>query len=314
MNQPIEQFKTKFSLDPMHDSRHRLGQDPHARESLVFMLQLPEEGIAAFVYTWVNGESKAGAALCVYGPGVGPAPIFEKVDGIPVPHGQGFDDWRVGNVRVAHGAALQVADLSYTSAGVSLEYHFEASHPAYNYGSHVDGCPAWLADDRLEQAGKVRGVLRLGEREIAFDTMGHRDHSWGTRDWGIAQHWKWLEAQAGPDTSVHFFDIEALGSNILRGYVQRDGAIAEVTSVDVTFQHDASLKHQAIQAVVVDVLGRTTRVTGTTFALFEFPVSPLATLNEGSMAVEIDGVKGVGHVEMCWPKPYIDYITRSDKT
>lgn len=313
MKNPTEQLKRKFLLDPIHDSRHFLRDDPHARESLVFMLQLPEQDIAAFVYTWVNGESKAGAAFCAYGPGVGGDPIFEVVDGIPVPREQGFNDWRVGKVHVAHGAALQVADLSYAGENVSLEYHFEASHPAYNYGSNVGGCPDWLADDRFEQAGRVRGVLRLGEREIAFDTMGHRDHSWGTRDWGVAQHWKWLEAQTGPDTSVHFYDIQALGRNILRGYVQRDGEIAEVTAVDVTFQHDDKLRHTGMQAVVLDELGRSTRVTGTTYALFEFPVSPLATLNEGSMTVEIDGVKGVGHVEMCWPKSYLDYIGKSSK-
>jgi len=314
MNQPVEQVQTKFSLDPVHDARHRLSDDPLARESLVFMLQLPEENLAAFVYTWVNGESKAGAALCVFGPGAGAAPIFEVVDGIPVPSEQGFDEWCVGKVRVAHGAALQTADVSYSSDEVSLQYHFEATHPAYNYGSHADGCPHWLADDRFEQSGRVSGVLRLGDRAIPFNTMGHRDHSWGTRDWGVAQHWKWLEAQAGPDTSVHFYDIEALGRNILRGYVQRDGKIAEVTSVDVSFQHDALLRHTGIDAVMTDTLGRTTHVRGTTFALFEFKVSPLATLNEGSMSVEIDGVKGVGHVEMCWPQSYLAYMSKTGAT
>lgn len=57
-----------------------------------------------------------------------------------------------------------------------------------------------------------------------------------------------------------------------------------------------------------------TRVTGKTFAFFEFKVSPLATLNEGSMTVEIDGVKGVGHVEMFWPKAYLDYMAQKAAT
>jgi hypothetical protein len=55
-------------------------------------------------------------------------------------------------------------------------------------------------------------------------------------------------------------------------------------------------------------------VRGTTFALFEFKVSPLATLNEGSMSVEIDGVKGVGHVEMCWPQSYLAYMSKTGAT
>lgn len=307
MDNTSQQANKPFNLDPRHDSRHSLADKPLARESLVFMLQLPEHDLAAFVYTWVSGESKAGAAFCIYGPAVGPQPIFDAVDGIAVPRDQGFDDWRVGGVQVRHGAPLQVADVSYTGPQASLEYHFEAMHPAYNYGSHPGGCPSWFADDRFEQSGRVRGVLRFGGREIPFDTFGHRDHSWGSRDWGAAQHWKWLEAQAGSDMAVHVFECNAFGRNILRGYVQRDGKIAEVTAVDTSFEMDADMAHLTQRSVVTDSAGRITTVSGRTFALYEFKVSPLATLNEGSMAVEIDGVPGVGHVEMCWPKSYLEY-------
>lgn len=309
MSKTANQATKPFFLDPLNDRRHSLSDTPNARESLVFMLQLPEHDVAAFVYTWVSGDSKAGAAFCIYGPAVGEQAIFEVVDGIPVPREQGFDDWRVGGVHVRHGEPLRVADVSYIGEGVSLFYHFEAMHPAYNYGSNAGGCPQWFANDRFEQSGRVRGVLRFAGREIPFDTFGHRDHSWGTRDWGIAQHWKWLEAQAAPDVAVHVFECSALGKNTVHGYVQRDGKIAEVTAVDSSFEHDPRLLHKSIRMVVTDSAGRTTTVIGKTYAMFEFKVSPLATLNEGSMSIEIDGVKGVGHVEMSWPKFYIDYLS-----
>ena len=302
----------KFALDPIHDARHKLRADALARESLVFMLQLPEHDVAAFVYTWVSGESKAGTAFCVYGPAVGAAPLFEAVDGISVPFDMGFDDWRVGGCRVRHGKALEVADVSFDGKAARLEYHFKAMHPAYNYGAQIGGCPRWLADDRFEQSGRVKGTLTIGDRKIAFDTFGHRDHSWGTRDWGAAQHWKWLESQAHcserGDLSVHFFDIEAGGRNILRGYVQKDGRIEEVTAVHVNYTNNDRWDHTAIEAVVEDAGGRMTVVRGKTFAIYEFKVNPMATLNEGSMSIEIDGVKGVGHVEMCWPKAYLDFL------
>jgi hypothetical protein len=269
---------------------------------------LPEHDLAAFVYTWVSGESKAGSALCIYGPAVGDEPIFEVVDGLPVPLDHGFDDWRVGGAHVRHGRPLEVADLDYSSDRARLSYHFEAVHPAYNYGSHAEGCPDWVADDRFEQSGRVRGTLQFGGKVIPFDTMGHRDHSWGTRDWGVAQHWKWLEAQAGSDLIVHCWELEFLGERALRGYVQRDGRIAEVTAVRTIFKTDSNLTHTYQESVVEDDAGRSTTVKGTTFASFEFKVSPLATLNECSMLVEIDGRPGVGHVEMCWPKAYLDYI------
>lgn len=302
------QAEARLILDPVHDRRHALRDDPFARESLVFVVQLPKEQIAAFVYTWVNGESKAGAAFCVDGPAVGPEAIFEVADGIAVSKGQGFDDWRVGGAHIRQGEALQTVDVTFAGQRASLEYHFEATHPAYAYGAHRDGCPPWFADDRFEQSGRVRGVLRVGDRDIPFDTMGHRDHSWGTRDWGAAQNWKWLVAQAGPELAVHVYEAQAFGRTIVRGYVHRDGRMAEVTAAEVDFEQDAQMFHTSVTAVVHDDAGRTTTVRGKVFAMYEFHPSPIATMLEGSLTVEIDGAPGVGHLEMAWPKAYLEYM------
>jgi len=298
----------RIFIDPIHDGRHRLRAEALARESLVFMLQLPQEGVAAFVYTWVSGLGKARSAFVVYGPAVGEV-IADFVDGVEVEADRGFDDWTVGRVTVRHGKPFEAAHVTVASGGrATLDYRFEAVHPAYNYGSHPAGCPGWVADERIEQSGRVRGVITLDGREIPFDTMGHRDHSWGTRDWFFSQHWKWLEAQAGADRVVHFWEVEALGRTVLRGYVLRDGQMAEVTGVDVRFEHDAALSHTAVEAVVRDTLGRSTLVKGKTFAAYPFVVSPEITLNESSMAVTIDGHAGVGHVEMAWPSAYLKHV------
>jgi len=299
-------------LAAAHDARHRLRADALARESLVFMLQLPESGLAAFVYTWVNGLGKAGSAFVVYGSEVGEA-VTDFIDGEPVGEEQGFDDWQVGKVTVRHGKPFETAEVIVAPGGrASLEYRFEAVHPPYNYGSHRDGCPGWVADDRIEQSGRVTGVLTLDGRAIPFERWSNRDHSRGTRDWYFSQHWKWLEAQAGPDLVVHFWEVEALGRKVLRGYVLRDGLMAEVTGVDVRFEHDARLAHTAVVADVRDELGRSTLVEGRTFALYPFVVSPQVTLNEGSMSMTIDGAPGVGHVEMCWPSAYLEHVCARD--
>lgn len=302
----------RFSIDPSHDGRHLLKADPVARESLVFMLQLPEHDVAAFVYTWVSGLGKAGSAFVVYGPAVGEV-VTDFCDGIDVPADAGFDDWEVGKVRVRHGRPFEQASVEVVAGGrASLEYAFEAVHPAYDYDSHADGCPGWVAENRIEQSGRVHGVLTLDGRRIPFDTMGHRDHSWGTRDWFFSQHWKWLEAQAGPDLVVHFWQVEAVGRTVLRGYVLRDGQIAEVTDVDVVFEHDAHLTHTSVIASVQDDLGRSTQVIGKTFAMYPFVVSPQMTLNEASMSVSIEGRAGVGHVEMAWPTAYLEHVATRD--
>jgi hypothetical protein len=143
---------------------------------------------------------------------------------------------------------------------------------------------------------------------IPFDTAGHRDHSWGTRHWGIAQHWKWCETQAGPDLAVHFMELHAMGNRLVHGYVWRDGQMAEITDLDVTYEFDEDFWHTSMVAVVTDELARTTTVKGDVFARYVMNPHPMSKNHEGSLALEIEGVPGVGHLEMQWQKPYLDYI------
>jgi hypothetical protein len=296
------------TLDTRHDARHELRPGPFARESLVFMLQLPEADVAAFVYSWVSGEGKAGRAVAVYGEPVAGGPVFEAVDGIAVPADQDFIDWSVGGLSIRHTEPLQRAEVRYASERITLAYDFEAMHPAYAYGSHSGGCPSYLADDRFEQSGRARGVLTIDGREVPFDTFGHRDHSWGTRDWGAAQHWKWIESQAGEDLACHVIEVQAYGERVLRGYLTRDGLTSQVAEAELTYEAEPDLWHTAIRVQARDEAGREMEMRGRTFARIPFPVHPLLHLNEASMAVQIDGQDGVGHVEMAWPPAYLEHV------
>jgi hypothetical protein len=292
------------TLASVHDGRHRLPADPEARESLVWTLQLPDEGVAAFVHSWVDGAGRAGTFTCAYGPAVG-APIFEVVDGLPVPDDQGFHDWRVGPLHVCQGASQAAADVTFDGERVGLDYHFAALHPAYAYGGHPRGCPPFLAADRLEQSGRVTGVLRIDARQVPFDTFGHREHSWGTCDWSFPTHWVRLEAQAEPGIAVHALQVDALGRRELRGYVVKDGLMAEITALDLVTELDERVVHDAVMAAVVDDAGRITDVRLERFGAYDFEVHPLATLNEVSMRASIDGHRGAGHAEMMWLPEYL---------
>ena len=219
------------SLDPAHDARHRLDHTPNARESLAFVVGIAEAQVAFIAYTWVNDQSRAGAALAVFGPGVGGEPIFEACDGIEVPREMGFDSWSVGPMTVRHGEPLVGAEIAFAGERASVSYRFSGMHDAYNYGQSPGGCPWYLADDRFEQSGWVTGTLTIGDREIPFDQTGHRDHSWGTRNWGAIQHWKWIWAQTPAGAAVHVIETIGLGERRVIGYVHKDGVTAEVTAL-----------------------------------------------------------------------------------
>ena len=87
-------------LDPVDDRRHRLRPESLARESLVFTLQLPEQGIAGFVYPRVGADGIAAGVMCVFGEGVPGGAIFEQLKETPVPEQMDFTDWQVGDCSV----------------------------------------------------------------------------------------------------------------------------------------------------------------------------------------------------------------------
>jgi len=296
------------ALDPVHDGRHILADNPLARESIPYVLVLGAEGIVANSYTWVDRAGMAGGIFFMFGPGVGAQPIVEIFDSVAVPPERNFDNWQVGGLQFRQDLKLQHADVAVRSKRAGLTFHFEALHPAYAYGFHARGCPPYVADNRTEQTGRMTGVLDIDGRVIRFDTTGVRDHSWGTRDWQVPQHWKWLHAQAGTETAIHFFQIQALGSVELRGYVLRDGLLAEVTELETDFEVNAQYFHTTISCVIHDSADRVTRLDGTCFGHHAFLPNPHTTLNQGAMHCEIGGKPGTGYVEFQWPTSYLNHI------
>ena len=308
MNTARPQGRTVPELDPIHDGRHQLRNLPLERESVPYVFAIPEQRICAFIYTWVNKDNLAGSIFVAYGPGIGEQPIVEAIDNVEMGPSSNFDDWRVGCVHIKQDLKLDRAEIRVDSKRATLEARFESAHPAYAYGFHPDGCPSYAATNRLEQAGRIQGVLRIDGKAIEFDTTGARDHSWGTRDWETPQHWKWLHAQASSGTCVHFWQINARGRTDLRGYVFKDGCLAEVESVEIEFEVDAAYQQKRIGARVVDRQGRSTAVSGDFFAHYTLIPGPHTTLIEGGLECRIDDVPGAGWVEFMWPTPYLEHL------
>lgn len=303
----------RIVASPSDDLRHVLRPHPVARESIPYMLVLPEERITAFVYTWVGPDSKGGAACCIYGPGVGPEPILEKLDGLDVPQDMDFTDWKVANVQVRQTAPLEAVEVVYIGKRVSFEMHFQATHPAYSYAGHAEGCPSAFADNRFEQSGLVKGVLTIDGRRIPYDTTGHRDHSWGAREWQAIQHWRWFQGQSGPGLSAHFLEIFIAGQRYVRGYLYQDGQMTEVTDVDLRFEHEKTLQPISMEAVLRDDAGRQLHIRGTPVATYPFLIAPTTINTQSGMALEFDGQPGVGWFELSWPKAYVDYMSAREE-
>ena len=297
-------------IDPVHDGRHKLPDVANSRESIPYIVVLPEHRIAFFTYTWVSKDSVAGAALAVFGPGVGEAPIQQRLADRPVPADMDFDNWSIEGFHMAQDLKFDKAHVRWETAQATVDFSFEAYHPPYAYGADPRGCPPYCATDRIEQAGRAKGVLRLGDRVIAFDATGHRDHSWGTRDWVAFLQYEWCVAQVGTDIAVHFWRFNALGREHIRGYVYKDGLMSRVETVKVEVTYDDQFWQTAYVAQIVDAAGRHTAVETQVFGCYTLVPDPAISLNESGGSARIDGKPGVAWMECAWPTGYLEHIRK----
>jgi hypothetical protein len=300
--------RSSLAVDPRHDNRHPLGDSPVARESSPYMINLPEMGIAGFIYFWVNGQSEAGAILSLFGPGVGDKPITQLLPNRPVPREMDFADFRIDGFHLQQDLQFNRAQVSWVSDEATLDFTFEAFHPPYAYGSNTEGCPAYTAADRIEQSGYMKGRFTIRGRTFEVDDLCHRDHSWGTRDWGFFQHYNWFEGQTRDGVAVHFWRFLALGRLHLRGYVYKQGLLAEITDLklDVSFRDD--LWQDRAIATLTDEAGRTTEVVIDFYAHYTLVPDPIITLREGAARATFDGKPGIGWMEVAWSPAYLDYV------
>lgn len=297
-----------MAIDVIHDNRHVLPDVAMGRESIPYIIVLPEHGIAMFTYTWVSKDSNAGAAIAIFGPGVGGPPIQQRLADRPVPRDMGFDNWQIDSFTMKQDLKFDRASLFWETPEATIDIDFEAFHPPYAYGHDPRGCPTYCATDRIEQAGRVTGSVRIGERTITVNGTGHRDHSWGTRDWVPFQQYEWFVGQVGTDIAVHFWRFNALGKEHVRGYVFKEGLMSRVETVDVDVDFNEQFWQTGYKATLIDAAGRATSIEASVFGTYCLVPDPAISLNESGATAKIDGHPGVGWMECAWPTAYLDHI------
>lgn len=298
--------RLEMSLTDRDDRRHALAPTPLARESLIFLLFLPEEHLGCIAYTWVNGEGMAGSMVLVFG--AENEQLFKAyVENVPMSKGADFTDWKVGALGVKHGAHHDECVVTFAKDDFALDYRFTAMTPPFTYHHNADGCPPFLADNRLEQSGWVKGSITVKGRRIPFDTTGHRDHSWGTRDWTAFHHYKWINVQTPAGACVNLIHGLAVDQLWTLGYVQKDGKQSPIASIKVHLERDA--KHYSTtsgEVTLVDELDRTTEIViGPRTALAVWPAGGLESHDSAGYGT-LDGAKALVHVEEGWNPEYVE--------
>jgi hypothetical protein len=294
---------------PLDDLRHRPAPGGRMRDSLFWQLIVPEERFGLQVYLYLTGHGRTGYNVVVWGPGAY-RQVLDAANGV-VPDEMDFDAFAFEGLTVTQPELRRSCEVRYARGDVRLEYSFTALHEAFSYRSNPDGLPSWFAHNRLEQTGRVRGRLEIGGHQVEWDRVGHRDHSWGVRDWRVPQHWKWFVAYTESGRVVNGWIWIARGEWGCAGYVARDGVTTPIARIDQHADYAEDMTQRRLTADVLDTSGATTRLTMDVFDVARMPArDPMGpVVLEAACTATIDGEPGGGQFETLWSGRYLHDLT-----
>lgn len=300
-------------FEPHDDLRHRPPEGQKMRDSLFWQMILPDHQLGFQVYLFANERGKAGYNVAVWGQGEEPLALELQLGDIP-PEAD-FDDFAFAGLELRQPELRRTAELRYESEAVSLAFDFTALHEAFSYHRNPHGIPHWFATNRFEQTGHVTGVLEVGGRRIELDRIGHRDHSWGHRNWGYPHHWKWFIAYTESGRIVNGWIWIAQGEWGFAGYVVRDGEPIPVVDIKAHASYHDDMTQRSLEAELTDERGGVTRLEMESYGVVKLPSNDRfgTIIMEAACRATVDGEAGAAQFETHWPVAYLEHLVASRK-
>jgi hypothetical protein len=301
---------SRFS--PVDHLRHSPDASGRMRDSLFWQATLAEERLGFQAYLYLTHAGKAGFNVVVWGEDRKPVAL-DLAEG-QIPDTMNLDALSFAGLELRKTGFGEPARVTYRSDKVDLEFEFAGKHAPFSYHDNPDGLPTWFAMNRYEQTGTITGRIEAGGRRIDLSGMGHRDHSWGNRNWGVPQHWKWFCAYTpNGDRMVNGWIWIARGEWGCAGYVARDGKVVPIATICQHGAYRDDMSQQRLEADIVDIEGGICRVELERFGLVKLPgKDKFGTLiQEAACTATIDGLAAAGQYETHWQQAYLDWLVES---
>ncbi|NHI91680.1 MAG: hypothetical protein EAX96_04190 [Candidatus Lokiarchaeota archaeon] len=217
------------------------------------------------------------------------------------------------NIRYECLIPMKTWRITFQNEKFEANLLFEERFPPYIYMSQEDPVEALkkygmeilkvAATRHYEQGMKVTGVIKLKENgqikeERHLNCYGHRDHSWGTRDWVLIDGWNWVACQF-EDSTMNFARAQALGKILEHGFISTKDSHENVTKVEVKTEYGFNGNNSLPKTSTFFVTTPTRKITivSTTWKSIYITRQTdrgLTEVHEQIVYFEMDGKKGYG--------------------
>ncbi len=234
-------------IGPQDEQPHEVGADPAWSESYYFAW-FGEEGSGITRVGIRPNEGTKDVLVVAFPPGGGIAigrhkePQAQNTDDIRVA-GASYEcmepltRWRVRYdgplTRLPEPRVLLGEPGPHETIDFSLDLEMRTSTPpaeAVLSGDH--SAFERVATGHFEQSGSFVGTID----GRPFAGRGHRDKSWGVRDWSAPDMWRWFAMPFGDDLVVNVVIVSMGGREVRGGWALREGAVRAVSDIELTTQ------------------------------------------------------------------------------
>jgi hypothetical protein len=219
------------------DLLHEAGPQHDWQESVVLIFHDPASGLAGFLRAGSEPNQQLSQPYVSFVTRDGLRYRHHPFDTPMQPGDRTADGFASGPVtwRIPRGEYVHVTATTPDVRADLRLYDWFVSQPWQMFGP---GGLAQLAPGHLESSGHVEGVVEIGGRRFEIkDGLGHRDHSWGTRDVRVMRNFRWVAGTCGPQLSFSGICVHLANGAFMRGgWIHQGGVVRKVSSFDVVAQ------------------------------------------------------------------------------
>jgi len=200
-------------------------------------------------------------------------------------------------------------DVDLEWKGVAPPFNFKDADPAalaemiVSAGTHLSDLRmvSRVSSEHYEQTGTVTGSMTIDGEKHDISGSGHRDHSWGVRDWSAPRAWTWLTCQFGDEMAFNLSRVAIESVDVFNGFLCYGGTNHPVrrAELETDFEEDG-LTQKAVRFRFEDVDGRAIEVAGDVLTVIPLDLRARGhntIVNEGLARYRWEGREGYGIAE-----------------